>query len=88
MMEHVIWKRYIAMTDVDRRCAAFVTQPSFEGRDCGNLVLLTNTLGACQHVSTDNLLEYRTEVCPSKLVELAHSRGRNAKFQRLRRRPH
>jgi hypothetical protein len=58
------------MTDVHRRRAAFVTQPSFEGRERGYRVLLTEVLGTRQHVSTDNLLEYRVEVCPSQLVEL------------------
>jgi hypothetical protein len=58
-----------------RRCpAAFVTQPSFEGRDCDNQALVTMIFGIRQHVSTDNLPEYRVEVCPSKLVsELAQT---------------
>jgi len=53
-----------------RSPAVFVTQPSFEGRDFDNQAL---TLGIRQHVSTDNLPEYRVEVCPSKLMELAQT---------------
>ncbi|OAX33351.1 hypothetical protein K503DRAFT_859839 [Rhizopogon vinicolor AM-OR11-026] len=49
------------------------SRPSFEGRECGNRVLLTEVLGTRQHMSTDNLLEYRVEGCPSQLVELARS---------------
>ncbi|KAG1851669.1 hypothetical protein F4604DRAFT_1959173 [Suillus subluteus] len=66
-------KKYLAMTDVDRRRAAFATQPSFEGHNSRNRPLITKILGTRQHVSTDGLLEYRVEVCPSQFVEIAQS---------------
>ncbi|KAG0704668.1 XPG I-region-domain-containing protein [Suillus ampliporus] len=66
-------KKYLDMTDVDHRRAAFVTRPSFEGHNSGNRPLITKIFGTRQHVSTDGLLEYRVEVCPSQLVELAQS---------------
>jgi hypothetical protein len=63
-------KRCLTATDVDGRR---VTQPPFEGRDNGNWALVTKILGTRQNVSMDNLLEYRVEVCPSQLAELALS---------------
>ncbi|KAG2036965.1 PIN domain-like protein, partial [Suillus americanus] len=66
-------KKYLAMTDVDRRRAAFAPQSSFEGHNSCNRPLITKILGTRQHVSTDGLLEYRVEVCPSQFVEIAQS---------------
>ncbi|KAG1742216.1 hypothetical protein EDB19DRAFT_678995 [Suillus lakei] len=63
-------KKYLDMTDVDRRRAAFAPQPSFEGQNSRNRPLIMKILGTRQHVSTDGLLEYRVEVRPSQLVEI------------------
>jgi hypothetical protein len=66
-------KKYLAMTDVDRRRAAFTPQPSLEGHNSRDRLLITKILGTRQHVSTDGLLEYRVELCPSQFVEIAQS---------------
>lgn len=66
-------KKYLAMTDVDRRRAAFGSQPSFEGRNSRDRPLITKILGTRQHVSTDGLPECRIELCPSQFVEIAQS---------------
>lgn len=66
-------KKYLAMTDVDRRRAAFGSQPSFEGRNSRDRPLITKILGTRQHVSTDGLPEYRVELCPTQFVEIAQS---------------
>ncbi|KAG2153896.1 hypothetical protein DEU56DRAFT_771728 [Suillus clintonianus] len=75
-------KKYLDMTDVDRRRAAFAPQPSFRGHNPRNRSLITKILGTRQHVSTDGLLEYGVEMCPSQLVEIAQSgiKGKRPEF--------
>ncbi|KAG1844175.1 hypothetical protein DFJ58DRAFT_747692 [Suillus subalutaceus] len=46
---------------------------SFEGHNSRNRPLITKILGTRHHVSTDGLLEYRVEVCPSQFVEITQS---------------
>ncbi|KAG1771149.1 hypothetical protein EV702DRAFT_656544 [Suillus placidus] len=53
------------VTSIDHRGTAFAPQPSFEGHNSRNRPLITKILGTRQRVSTDGLLEYRVEMCPS-----------------------
>ncbi|KAH7919230.1 hypothetical protein BV22DRAFT_1133985 [Leucogyrophana mollusca] len=68
-------KKYLDMSDTDRRRDAFVNRnsQSTQHEPHDNQRLILKVVGARQHVSTDGILEYRVEVCPSQLVDLARS---------------
>ncbi|KAH7915223.1 hypothetical protein BJ138DRAFT_1055368 [Hygrophoropsis aurantiaca] len=68
-------KKYLDMTDADRRRDAFLNGGSTVSKnDARNdRQLISKIVGERRHVSTDSMLEYRVEVCPSQLVDLARS---------------
>jgi Holliday junction resolvase YEN1 len=67
--------RYLNMSDVNRRRAAFANSgpaaPHVHANDPNPLIV--KIVSSRQHVSTDRLLEYRVEICPNQLVAITHS---------------
>ncbi|KIJ67586.1 hypothetical protein HYDPIDRAFT_26013 [Hydnomerulius pinastri MD-312] len=61
-------KKYLGTSGADRRREAFAASGQH-----GGLTLIAKIIGSRTHVSTDGLLEYRIEIRPSILVQLATS---------------
>jgi hypothetical protein len=67
-------KRYLNVTDEDRRRTAFENNGPEQHTDENDLnPLIKKIVSVRQHVSTDRILEYRVEICPIQLVVITRS---------------
>ncbi|OCH90241.1 PIN domain-like protein, partial [Obba rivulosa] len=69
----VLVKKILDASEIDRYAAAFVRREPRNSPATGSDArpLMQRIAGARQHVSTDGLLEYRVEIDPAQLVDLA-----------------
>ena len=67
-------KRYLNVTDEDRRRTAFANNgPEQRTHENDPNPLIKKIVSLRQHVSTDRILEYRVEICPTQLVAITRS---------------
>jgi hypothetical protein len=70
-------RRYLNMTDEDRRRAAFANNGQGDPRtgthENETNPLIVKIVGVRQHVSTDKLVEYSLVICPTQLVAITRS---------------